>query len=213
MLHKTTLALVDDHPIVIEGLSNLLRKQAELEVVGSFTNGHDFIEFLKQHPVQVVLLDVYLPDVSGMDLCKEIKTTYPQTLVIAFSNHDEWSSIMKMLENGARGYLLKSSPIAEILDCINEALNGEITFSSAVKEIISQPPKRDALSEQIRLTVREKEILKLIATGMTTSNMAKQLFLSKFTVDGHRKNLLQKFQVKNAVELITMATQLGLLEP
>lgn len=209
--HKTTLALVDDHPIVIEGLCNLLRKKEELEIVGSFTNGQDFIEFLKHNPVQVVLLDVNLPDISGMDLCKEIKTTSPQTLVLAFSNHDQWSSIMKMLENGARGYLLKSSTVEEISDCINEALSGEITFSAAVKEIISQPPKSDAFNEQIRLTVREKEILELIASGMTTSSMAKLLFLSKFTIDGHRKNLLQKFQVKNAVELISMATQQGLL--
>jgi DNA-binding NarL/FixJ family response regulator len=209
--HKTTLALVDDHPIVLEGLHNLLIKKEELEIIGSFTNGHDFIEFLKHNPVQVVLLDIYLPDISGIELCKEIKMTSPQTVVLAFSNHDKWSSIMKMLENGARGYLLKSSTVEEILDCINEALRGEITFSSAVKEIISQPPKTDTLPEQIRLTVREKEILKLIASGMTTSNMAKQLFLSKFTVDGHRKNLLQKFGAKNAVELLSSARKLGLL--
>lgn len=209
--HKTTLALVDDHPIVIEGLSNLLRKKDELEIVGSFTNGHDFIAFLKQTPVQVVLLDIYLPDINGMDLCKEIKILSPQTLVLAFSNHDEWSTIMKMLENGARGYLLKSSSIDEISACINEALSGQIAFSAAVKEIISQPPKTDQFKERIKLTVREKEILKLIASGMTTSNMAKQLFLSKFTIDGHRKNLLQKFEAKNAVELLSLARQQGLL--
>jgi DNA-binding NarL/FixJ family response regulator len=209
--YKTTLAIVDDHPIVIEGLIHLLKRKDELEIIGSFTNGHDFIAFLAHTPVEVVLLDLYLPDINGMDLCKEIKATSPQTLVLAFTNHEERSAIMKMLENGASGFLLKSSSIEEIVGCINEALHGEITFSAAVKEIISRPSKTDVFNEQIKLTLREKEILQLIASGMTTSSMAKLLFLSKFTIDGHRKNLLQKFKAKNAVELISMARRAGLL--
>ncbi|MBZ4189399.1 response regulator [Niabella beijingensis] len=208
---KIKLAIVDDHPIVIEGLTNLLQKKEEIKIVGTFTSGHHFIDFLKQTAVQVVLLDVYLQDISGMDLCKEINAISPQTIILAFSNHDEWSAIMKMLENGARGYVLKSSTIEELLKCINEAISGEITFSSAVKEIISQPPKNDKFQENIKLTNREKEILALIASGMTTTDIAKQLFLSKFTIDGHRKNLLQKFSAKNAVELINAAKLHGFL--
>lgn len=209
--YKTTLAIIDDHPIVIDGLINLLKRKDELEIIGSFTNGYDFISFLTKNTVDVVLLDLYLPDINGMDLCKEIKAISPKTLVLAFTNHEERSVILKMLENGARGYLLKSSSMEEIMGCINEALRGEITFSAGVKEIISRPSETDVFKEQIRLTLREKEILKLVASGMTTSNMAKLLFLSKFTIDGHRKNLLQKFKAKNAAELISMARQAGLI--
>jgi len=209
--HNTTLVIVDDHPIVLEGLSNLLKKREQIEIVGNFTKGCDFIAFLKHTAVQVVLLDIFLPDINGIDLCKEIKMISPETHVLAFSNHEERSAILKMLENGARGYLLKSASINEILACIDEALRGEITFSSGVKEIISQPSKTNAFKEYPKLTLREKEIIKLIASGITTSSMAKLLFLSKFTIDGHRKNLLHKFNAKNAVELINIARQQGIL--
>ena len=117
---------------------------------------------------------------------------------------------MKMLANGANGYILKDAPIDEIVDCINMALNGHIAFSKAISEIISRPPL-DGHQGIANLTVREKEILKLIATGLNTNGIAERLFLSKFTVENHRKNLLQKMKAKNVADLMRIATQGGLL--
>ncbi len=211
MLHrKINLAIVDDHPIVIEGLIKLLAKRKELEIAGSFTNGHEFIVFLKNNPVNIVLLDIILPDINGMDLCKQIKDLYPDTVVLALSNHEERSAIMKMLQNGASGYLLKNASVDELMNCIDEALNGQIAFSKAVRDIISRPQIME-MRVFAKLTVRENEILKLIASGITTPHIAEMLFLSKFTVENHRKNLLQKLKAKNVAELISTATRQGLL--
>jgi DNA-binding NarL/FixJ family response regulator len=207
---KTTIAIVDDHPIIIEGLVKLLHKTSSFEIVGGFTSGQEFISALKITSIKIVLLDIILPDISGIDICKEIKAISPDTVVLAFSNHQERSAIMKMLANGANGYILKDAPIDEIVNCINLALNGHIAFSKAISEIIARPPL-DGNQGIVHLTVREKEILKLIATGLNTNGIAELLFLSKFTVENHRKNLLQKMKAKNVADLMRIATQGGLL--
>ncbi|SIO51355.1 response regulator [Chitinophaga niabensis] len=208
--HRTTLAIVDDHPVVIEGLAKLLSKKAAYEIAGGFTSGQDFLAFFEKTPVKIVLLDIILPDMNGIDLCKEIKRMSPDTVVLALSNHEERGAVMKMLENGASGYLLKNAAVEELMDCINGALNGQIMFSKAVKEIIARP-QLDAEKAPVKLTVREKEILGLIASGITTPRIAEMLFLSKFTVENHRKNLLHKLNAKNVAELINSATRQGLI--
>ncbi|MCZ4223343.1 response regulator [Pedobacter rhodius] len=206
---KTKLAIVDDHPIVIEGLLKLLSRKNEFEIAGTFTNGNDFVEFLKLNELDIVLLDIILPDINGIDLCKKIKEISASTVVLALSNHEERSAIMKMIENGASGYLLKNASVEELMHCISEALNGRKSFSKAVTEIIAKPELYT--TSYTKLTRREIEILKLIASGITTPNIARQLFLSKFTVENHRKNLLQKLNAKNVAELISTASQHNLL--
>lgn len=207
---KTKIAIVDDHPVVIEGLIKLLSKKPQFEIAGSFTNGTGFMDFLDNNTVDVVLLDIILPDINGMELCRNIKKTAPNTTVLALSNHEERGAILKMLENGASGYLLKNASVEELLNCIYEALGGQITFSKAVKEIITRPQPAWS-SEPAKLTKREKEILKLIASGSTTPRIAELLFLSKFTVENHRKNILQKLKAKNVADLIRTATQHGII--
>lgn len=206
-----TLAIVDDHPIVIQGLQMLLINNKDIQVVGCFTTGAEFTSFLKGNKVDVVLLDVMLPDCNGLDLCKEIKLLSPETSVLALSNHSERSMVMQMLQNGASGYLLKNAAVEELLDCIYESLKGEVAFSKAVKEIIARPSAND-LKGIPQLTKREKEILQLIAEGKTTAVMARELFVSPLTIETHRRNLLQKFEVKNVALLIKVAGQQGLLQ-
>lgn len=201
---KITIAIVDDHPIVIEGLTRLLSKTPSFEIIGGFTSGHQFTSFLKTTPVKIVLLDIILPDGSGIEICKDIKAISPSTVVLVFSNHRERSAIMKMLANGANGYILKDASIDEIINCIGQALNGQIAFSKAISEIISRPNLEET-QELAKLTLREKEILNLIAGGASTLAIAELLFLSKFTVENHRKNLLQKLKAKNVAELIMIA--------
>nr|WP_295865687.1 response regulator transcription factor [uncultured Chitinophaga sp.] len=203
------LAILDDHPIVLEGLVRVLSGKDAFDIAGAFTTAKDFLTFLSSHRVDVVLLDIMLPDSNGMDLCKIIKTTAPDTVVLALSNHDQRSAIMKMLDNGASGYLLKNASIEELVNAINDALAGQLVFSDTIREIITRPaPDMAAVPA---LTAREQEILKLIASGITTRRIAEMLFLSKFTVENHRKNMLQKFGVKNVAGLIQAANNQGLL--
>ena len=208
--NKTTIALVDDHPIVMEGLARLLEKEENIHVAGRFTTGREFLDYLSDTSLHVVLLDITLPDISGIELCKKTKEIAPATIVLALSNHHNRGIIMEMLQNGASGYLLKNATLEELITCINEALNGQIAFSQAVKEIIAAP-QLNSFRELARLTTREKEILGMLASGKTTTEMAAQLFISKHTIESHRKNLLQKFKAKNVAELIRAATQQGFL--
>ncbi len=208
---KIKLVIVDDHPLIIQGLQTLLQAKDNIEIAGSFTTGAEFMEFLKKNKdVNIVLLDITLPDANGMDLCREIKLIAPHTYVLALSNHNERSIIMQMLQNGASGYLLKNASGEELADCINEALNDQITFSKEVKEIIARPALNE-LKGIPQLTKREKEILKQIAEGKTTVIIADQLSLSPLTVETHRRNLMQKFEAKNVAELIKMAMQQKML--
>lgn len=208
--NKITLAIVDDHPIVQEGLQKLLVNATNITISGCFTTGADFIDFLKKNTVNIVLLDISLPDVSGIDLCREIKKLSPATNILALSNHSERSMILQMLQNGAAGYLLKNISGEELNSCINEALNGQVTFSHAVKEIMLRPSVNE-LKDIPKLTKREKEILQLIADGLTTSDIAGTLHLSPLTVETHRKSLLQKFDVKNVAALIRVAVEQRLI--
>ncbi|PWV49610.1 response regulator transcription factor [Chitinophaga sp. S165] len=208
--NKITLAIVDDHPIVQEGLQKLLAGATNITITGCFTTGADFIDFLKKHPLNIVLLDISLPDVNGIDLCREIKKLSPATSVLALSNHNERSIIFQMLQNGATGYLLKNISGEELITCINETMKGEFAFSNAVKEILARPSANE-LREIPKLTKREKEILLLIADGMTTSDIAGALHLSPLTVETHRKSLLQKFEVKNVAAMIKIATEQRLI--
>lgn len=207
--NKHTIVVVDDHPIVLEGLTKMLDKEKGLDVTGSFSNGKDLLGFLENHHVDIVLLDISLPDINGIDLCREIKNKTPQTIVLAFSNHNERSTIMNMLHSGASGYLLKSTSPREIVTAIYEVLNAGLIFSQEIQQIIAATEPAVTSGQEIRLTNREKEILKMIASGDTTQQIAKKLFLSKFTVENHRKNILQKLRVKNVAELIAAASRQG----
>ncbi|GAA4211198.1 response regulator transcription factor [Pedobacter jeongneungensis] len=200
------LAVVDDHPIVIQGIVSLINNLGNMEVVGSFQSGSELIIFLNDHELDILLLDIMLPDINGIELCAQVKKISPATAVIAISNHTERSIIMQILQNGASGYILKNASVEELKNCIETALNGELAFSKEVMEIIAKPSIND-LKGRPKFTRREKEILRLIAQGKTTTGIADELFLSPLTVETHRRNMMQKLDVKNSIELINMATE------
>lgn len=200
---KLLVAIVDDHPVVIEGLKTLLAKDAQMNTV-SFTKGQEVISFLQSNTVHVVLLDVILPDIHGIDVCRSIKKASPRTVVLILSNQAERHIIFQALENGANGYLLKNTGSRELLDCIYEALNGNVALDREVQQIMANPVEKQPLATP-RLTKREKQIIGMIAEGNTTQQIAETVFISPFTVDTHRRNLLQKLQAKNTAELIKIA--------
>jgi DNA-binding NarL/FixJ family response regulator len=200
------LAVVDDHPIVIQGIVSLINNLENMHVVGSFQSGSALISFLNNNEIDIVLLDIMLPDGNGIELCLQVKKLSPKTVVIAISNHTERSIIMQILQNGASGYILKNASVEELKNGIETALRGELAFSKEVMEIITKPSVND-LKGRPKFTKREKQILQLIAQGKTTTGIADELFLSPLTVETHRRNMMQKLDVKNSIELINIATE------
>ena len=203
---KIRIAIVDDHPIVTEGLQRILMESYSYVSTICFTTGNDFMQYIRdnEHSIDIVLLDITLPDANGTELCRVIKKSYPAVTILAFSNHNNRSTIMQMLHNGAAGYLLKNASAQEVLECIQLAINGEIALSREVKNILAKPATSDLKSAPV-LTQREKQILQLIANGETSAAIAEKLYLSPLTVETHRRNLLQKFEVKNVAMLIKEA--------
>lgn len=210
MSHNISIVIVDDHPIVIQGLKMMLENEKYFQIVATFNDGAGIRNFINTNEADIVLLDITLPDSNGIELCAEIKKMRPKTSVIMLSNRSERSIIMQCIQNGASGYLLKNATIEELHSCIRGALSGNIVFCNEVKEIIRRPSQNE-LSGIPRLTKREKEILKLLTEGKTSVAIAEELFLSPLTVDTHRKNIIQKFKVKNVAELINVAVQNNLV--
>ncbi len=211
MNKKINIAIIDDHPIVIEGFSILLADSDKFEIVASFNKGLDILNYDLINEIDVLLLDVFLPDINGIDLCKIIKQKYPKIIILGMSSQSERSLVMQFIQNGANGYLLKSAPLKEFYSCIEKAIAGEIAFSLEVAAIIGKPDVAD-FKKIPSLTKREKEILILISEGKSTKEMAESLFLSFLTVQNHRQNILNKLQVKNVAQLLAIAQKNRLLE-
>jgi DNA-binding NarL/FixJ family response regulator len=202
--------IIDDHPMVVEGLNSLLSRLEEIEVIGSVSNAFDAIPFIEENAPDVVLLDINLPEISGIDLCKKIHQRFPSVKILGMSTFSERSYISRMIENGASGYLIKSASGEEIAEAIRTVRQGRIYLSVAMEHMarpLSVLPG-DALPS---LTKREKEVLQLISEGLTNNQVAEKLFISPLTVDSHRKNLLTKLDVNNTASLIKLAVKHGLI--
>ena len=202
--------IIDDHPMVVEGLQSLLSRLENIQVVGSVSNAFDAIPFIQKNEPDMVLLDINLPEISGIDLCKKIHQHFPSIKILGMSTFSERSYISRMIENGASGYLIKSASAEEIAEAINTVMEGKIYLSVTMEHLarlLSVLPS-DGLPA---LTKREKEVLQLISEGLTNNQVAEKLFISPLTVDSHRKNLLTKLNVNNTATLIKLAVQHGLV--
>lgn len=169
-------------------------------------NAASCLAFLKNQQPDVILMDINLPDRNGIDLCKELKEKYPSVFIIGLSTFNQQSFIQKMIENGASGYVLKNATQKELKEAIETVIKGMMYLSEDVSQALRKEETPD-----IVLTRREKEILELIAEGMTNIEIAQKLFISATTVDTHRKNLLSKLKAKNTSSLVRIAAQLQLI--
>lgn len=202
--------IIDDHPMVVEGLHSLLSRLENIEVTGSVSNAFDAIPFIQKNKPDVVLLDINLPEISGIDLCKKIPQHFPSIKILGMSTFSERSYISRMIENGASGYLIKSASAEEIAEAINTVQEGKIYLSLSM-EHMARPLSVFPSDTLPALTKREKEVLQLISEGLTNNQVAEKLFISPLTVDSHRKNLLTKLNVNNTASLIKLAVQHGLV--
>lgn len=201
--------IVEDHMVVVEGIRSLLENERDFEVIGYAETGAACIQFFQGNTADVILMDINLPDMSGIDLCKVIRENYPGIMVLALSTFNQGTYISKMMESGASGYLLKNAGRHEIIQALHDVVKGKTYLSfeagQALKSALLSSP------QQPLLTKREKEILLLITEGLTNIQIGEKLFISIDTVESHRKNLYSKLGVKNTAMLMRYAIENDLI--
>ena len=215
-MEKIKIFLADDHHVFREGVKILLESHAPIKVVGEAATGEDLLKNLEGLEVEVLLLDIGMPDISGLDLMKTISKKYPQLPVLVFSSHDDEQFIYYMITNGAKGYILKSCKKDELILAIKKVHAGEVYLESEVSKYFFQYLKTKGKNAHknptTTLTKREIEILKLVAHGHTNQEIGNRLFISHRTVDTHRRNMMVKLDLHNAAALTLYASQNGFLK-
>ncbi|TYR31742.1 response regulator transcription factor [Sphingobacterium phlebotomi] len=198
-----SVIIIDDHPLVLNGFEFILNRNANISLKKTFTRAKDAVAFLETEQIDVALMDINMPDMNGIDATEIIRKSYPETRIIAISNLNEGSIASRMMQAGAAGYLLKNVSAEELIDAIQAVSQGEQVLSKEMSEVLSD--KQDSVP---KITEREREVLALMAKGYTTPKIGELMFISPLTVESHRRNLLQKFRVSNAVSLIHKATEM-----
>jgi DNA-binding NarL/FixJ family response regulator len=201
--------IVEDHPIVSDSLTNLINS-SELELECHHTStAHDGLAWLNGHKAGIVLLDINLPDLSGIEFCRIAKSRHAGLKILAITSIEQRHVVDQMLAAGANGFILKSSDTTEILEAIRQIIDGNSYISQSVADLLKG--KFPANSDLPVLTRREVEVLKYIADGLTNQEIGEKLFISTWTVDSHRKNLLLKFNAKNTAILVKTAVTRGII--
>lgn len=207
MSHKVTLFLVDDHPTIRDGLKLCLSAYEDIEVIGEAGSGLEALEKLQHQIPDVILMDVSLPGINGIDTTELVIEKFPDVKVLVFSMHDDAEFVTNAVEIGARGYILKNTNSAEIYCAIQAIYNGGTYFTHAIaKQLASNPVK----TKGERLTMREQDILAHIAEGECNKTIAKKLSISPRTVEAHRRNIKAKLECNSVAEMIKYAVESGL---
>ena len=209
------LLIADDHKMLRDGINAMITDCYEIKVIGEASNGIEVLKLLELIETDVLLLDINMPHMDGVETCKKVNKLYPFVNILALTMYDEGAMISKMIKYGAKGYILKNTGKEKLIEAIKAVYNGQNYFSDRVKDtlIMSLSPEKKSNSGAFipKLTKREKEIINLIVNEHTTSEIAEQLFISEKTVETHRKNLLQKLNVRNTAGLVRIALEKGLL--
>ncbi len=213
-MSKIRVLLVDDHALLREGLRALLERYPDFEVVGEAENGEEAIAQVKAQQPDIVLMDIAMPGINGLDATRAIRQDYPQTRVLVLTQHEDRQYVMSLLKAGASGYVLKRALGKDLVNALRTVASGESfmypTVASTVLELLQRTgtPQDRAFS----LTPREKEILTHIVHGATNPQIASKLSLSVKTVDWHRVNLMNKLGVHSVADLVRYALQNGLAD-
>jgi DNA-binding NarL/FixJ family response regulator len=201
--------IVEDHSVVVEGIRSLLQHEKGFEVIGYASTAETCLNFFRTHTADIILMDISLPDMNGIDLCRTMKKNYPGIMVLALSTFNQGIYISKMMESGASGYLLKNSGKDEIIQALHDVAKGKTYLSFEAGQALKSSTLKNP--DHPLLTKREKEVLSLIVEGFTNTLIAEKLFISVDTVDSHRKNLYSKLNVKNTVMLMRYVIDNNLL--
>ncbi|MBT3252050.1 MAG: response regulator transcription factor [Candidatus Marinimicrobia bacterium] len=208
------IILADDHKIVREGLISLLNQQDDMKVLADAAEGFSIIKFARKFKPDVVITDISMPELNGIEATEVIHKEFPKMKIIALSMHSEKHVILRVLRAGANGYLLKDSAFLELVKAIRSVLKGEIYLSSKITDmVVNEYIKKISENESDLdlLSVREKEVLQLISEGKSTKEIAALLFVSIKTIESHRKHLMEKLGLFTVADLTRFAIKEGLI--
>lgn len=210
------IIIADDHQLFIEGVHSLINSMKNIEIIAEASNGQMLIDTLKHTTCDLILMDINMPIIDGVEATKQIKKTHPEIKILMLTMFSSKDYIEKLLRAGADGYLLKNTDVVELKEAIESLMRGESYFSKEVTERIMeglQKKKHDDKNKHfIELTEREIDVLKLIVQEFTTAEIAEKLYISTHTVETHRKNLISKLNVRNIAGLVKYAMQNGYVE-
>ncbi len=201
------LAIVDDHHLFREGIKSFFEGDETIELVGEASTGKEVLQLLSTTEINVLLLDINMPEMDGVQTTELLKKSRPEIKIIMLTMHETQNYIRKLLDIGVDGYLLKTTTKDEVLKAIHTVMNGEKFYGAEVQRLFINSFNSDAVAATIALTKREKEILLLICEEYNTNEIAEKLFISNYTVESHRKNLFSKTGAKNVVGLVKFAME------
>jgi DNA-binding NarL/FixJ family response regulator len=219
VVHKKTILIIDDHPLFREGLKAIIGRDNRFEVVGEAGNGREGLRLAKKLKPDLALVDMSLPDQTGIQLTCEIRKVSFETRIMIITMHSKVDYIVKAFQAGATGYVVKESAPERLIQGMDTVLEGEYFMDSSVShkvvEKLMQFPKKEAKitnASYDTLTSREQEIMVLLAEGLSSKEIAEKLFISPKTVDNHRTNILRKLNLHSTIELIRYAAKLGIID-
>jgi two-component system response regulator NreC len=211
------IILADDHAIVRHGLSKLLQQEEGMEVVAQAQDGHSTVELTRELSPDMVIMDIGMPDLNGIEATRQIVQDFPQVKVIGLSMHSGQKFVSEMLKAGASGYLLKDCAVEELTTAIKTVADGKIYLSPGITDIVVENYVRRSEDMETSafslLSQREREVLQLMAEGKTTKQIARHLYISPKTVEGHRLRIMSKLKMDNVAQLTKYAIQEGLTSP
>ena len=210
------LVLADDHTMMRSGMRLLLEREPDFSIVGEAGDGRQAIEIVEAQSPDVILMDIAMPNMNGIEATRRITDTHPKTAVIILSMHSDESYVLRALKAGARGYLLKDSAESDLISAVRAVSEGKAFFSPAISKLLVEDYVRQLRQRGVEdsyelLTRRERELLQLFAEGKTTKQVAGMLTLSPYTIDTHRANLMHKLNLNSLPELILYAVRKGVI--
>ena len=215
-MNPVRVLLADDHAILRSGLRLVLEREPDLRVAGETTGGREAVEWLERESADLVVMDVAMPGLNGVDATAQIVRRQPSARVVMLSMHSDETYVLRCLRAGARAYVLKESAESELIEAIRSVMAGRSYFSPKVRRMLQQEHveqlRRAGVEDRYDLlSEREREVLQRIAEGNSNKEIAGQLFLSVYTVETHRKNILEKLRVRGTAELILYAVRKGIV--
>ncbi|MBW1704270.1 MAG: response regulator transcription factor [Deltaproteobacteria bacterium] len=219
MAQNKTILIIDDHPLFREGLKAIIGRDAHFEVVGEAGNGREGLRMAMKLEPDLVLVDISLPDQSGIQLTREIRTLLPDTRILIVSMHSKIDYIAEAFQAGATGYVVKESASERLIKGLEYVSRGEYFLDSSmsqqvVKRLMDSPAKDKKITDAAygNLTPREQEVMRLLAEGLSRKEIGEKLFISPKTVENHRTNIMNKLDLHSTIELIRYAAKLGLID-
>lgn len=197
-----TVAIAEDHQALIDGIKSYVKYEDDIKVIGHANDGEELLKFVRLKQPKVVLCDIRMPKLDGIEATKTILKEYPHIKVVAFTMFDQDGAVKQMLAAGAQGYILKNSSLDVVLEAIRTVANGKTYYD---KKIVIQETEKNSSGSV--LSTREREIMQLVAKGRTSHQIADELFIGKSTVDTHRKNMIRKLGLSGAGELLRYAVE------